>query len=111
VSVLEHLVLGETRCHQVVYKVVAGGEQTARSRLHGHTIIFPQKVEVVADALGRTGADVPFGTLAAGHSDIQILAVSAHTVLMVNLYPPPVPSVRPPALALACVALRPSFLH
>ena len=43
VSTLERLLLAETRCHQIVYKVVAYGEQTDRQRLHGHSIVCPQK--------------------------------------------------------------------
>ena len=43
VSTLERLVLAEARCHQIVYKVVAYGEQTERKRLHGHSIVCPQK--------------------------------------------------------------------
>ena len=43
VSTLERLVLAEARCHQIVYKVVAYGDATDRKRLHGHSIVCPQK--------------------------------------------------------------------
>ena len=45
VSTLEQLVLAEARCHHVVFKVVAYGEDTSRLRLHGHSIVCPQKPE------------------------------------------------------------------
>jgi hypothetical protein len=43
VSTLEQLVLAEARCHQVIYKVIAYEEQTDRKRLHGHSIVCPQR--------------------------------------------------------------------
>ncbi len=43
VSTLERLLLAEARCHHIVYKVVAYGDVTERKRLHGHSIICPQK--------------------------------------------------------------------
>ena len=58
VSTLERLVLAEVRCHHVVYKVVAYGEETERQRLHGHSIVAPQKAERVG------GRDEPFGMAA-----------------------------------------------
>jgi len=46
VSTLERLVLAEARCHQIIYKVVAYGKGTDRKRLHGHSIVCPQKAVV-----------------------------------------------------------------
>ena len=43
VSALEKLVLADARCHYVVLKVVANGSETERTRLYGHTLIFPQE--------------------------------------------------------------------
>ena len=43
VSTLERLVLSTARCHHVVYKIVAYDEETVRKRLHGQSIVFPQK--------------------------------------------------------------------
>ena len=45
VSTLERLVLAEARCHHVVFKVVAYGNETDRQRLHGHSIVCPQRAE------------------------------------------------------------------
>ena len=47
VSTLERLVLAEVRCHHIVYKVVAYGHETERQRLHGHSIVCPQKAEPI----------------------------------------------------------------
>ena len=47
VSTLERLVLAEARCHHVVIKVVAYGDETDRQRLHGHSIVCPHAVEAV----------------------------------------------------------------
>ena len=33
------MTVADARCHKVVYKIVAYGEQTERRRLHGHTIV------------------------------------------------------------------------
>ena len=38
-SILERMTVADARCHKVVYKIVAYGEQTERRRLHGHTIV------------------------------------------------------------------------
>ena len=35
--------LAKCRCHYIVLKVVAGGAETQRKTLYGHTIIFPQE--------------------------------------------------------------------
>ena len=54
-SILERMTVADARCHKVVYKIVAYGNETERRRLHGHTIVrHLEKIEpaIDLDALG-----------------------------------------------------------
>ena len=69
VSTLERLVLAEARCHQIVYKVVAYGEQTERKRLHGHSIVCPQK------PVSHTHSGFGVAALEAAYAAVRIVFV------------------------------------
>ena len=84
VSTLEKLALAKARCHYVTVKVVASGQATARRRLHGHTIVFPQKASyegcgsfdeaVLQAALGQLRGDCCGQLQDAALTDIPICA-------------------------------------
>ena len=64
VSTLERLLLAETRCHQIVYKVVAYGEQTDRKRLHGHSIVCPQKATAIEhNCFGKAALEAAYAAV------------------------------------------------
>jgi hypothetical protein len=69
VSTLERLVLAEARCHQIVYKVVAYGNSTDRKRLHGHSIVCPQK------AVGHEHSGFGKAALEAAYAAVSIVFV------------------------------------
>ena len=64
VSTLERLLLAETRCHHIVYKVVAYGVQTDRKRLHGHSIVCPQKAtEMEHKGFGKAALEAAYAAV------------------------------------------------
>ena len=64
VSTLERLVLAEARCHQIVYKIVAYGDETDRQRLHGHSIVCPQNaIDHARDGFGIAALEAAYSAL------------------------------------------------
>ena len=64
VSTLERLLLAETRCHHIVYKVVAYGEETDRQRLHGHSIVCPHKaVGIDHNGFGKAALEAAYASV------------------------------------------------
>jgi hypothetical protein len=64
VSTLERLVLAEARCHQIVYKIVAYGDETDRQRLHGHSIVCPQNaIDHDRDVFGKAALEAAYSAL------------------------------------------------
>lgn len=62
VSTLERLLLGEGRCHHVVYKVTAYGTETLRQRLYGHSIVCPHEPSRMPE-FGEEAIEAAFGAL------------------------------------------------
>ena len=62
VSTLERLLLGEGRCHHVVYKVTAYGTETQRQRLYGHSIVCPHEPSRMPE-FGEEAIEAAFGAL------------------------------------------------
>ena len=64
VSTMERLVLAEARCHQIVYKVVANAAVTERRRLHGHSIVCPQRaVGYEHKGFGRAALEAAYAVI------------------------------------------------
>jgi hypothetical protein len=64
VSTLEQLLLAEARCHQIVYKVIAYGQITARKRLHGHSIVFPHHAQdIEPNGFGKAALEAAFAAV------------------------------------------------
>ena len=63
VSTLEQLVLATARCHHVIFKVVAYDNQTNRKRLHGHSIVCPQRPEPLSKEFGEEALAAAYGSV------------------------------------------------
>ena len=59
VSTLERLVLAQARCHHVMYKVVAYGDETECQCLHGHSIVCLQQLECMEE-FGKAALEAAF---------------------------------------------------
>jgi len=63
-STLERLLLAEARCHHIVYKVVAYGEETDRKRLHGHSVVCPHKaVDIDHNGFGKAALEAAYASV------------------------------------------------